>query len=194
MLNQYFYSAMYNLCGKQREATALIKSLVKLQPWFLSLRWKTCLRQNCSLGFSACCEGPAFGQNTWYIIVVIEIFGSLFWSKTLMELLTFVVNFDEVQRAQLAKSLSPPPRWGPWDIFRPFKVCSVAKESEWDAESNGKLPHLFIRSKTATLLSEFAVEDLPWDRTATLVPAFAVKDVPLDRTLWWYTYGFSIRS
>ena len=42
----------------------LIKSLVKLQPWFLSLRWKTYLRQNCSLGFSACSEGPAFGQNT----------------------------------------------------------------------------------------------------------------------------------
>ena len=48
-------------CGKQREATAPIKSLVKLLPWFLSLRWKTCLRQNCSLGFSACSEGPAFG-------------------------------------------------------------------------------------------------------------------------------------
>ena len=33
------------------------------QPWILSLRWKTCLRQNFSLGFSACSEGPAFGQN-----------------------------------------------------------------------------------------------------------------------------------
>ena len=32
---------------------------------------------------------------------------------------------------------------------------------EWDVESNGKLPHLFIASKTATLLPEFAVEDLP---------------------------------
>ena len=31
-------------CGKQREATAPIQSLVKLQPWFLSLRCKTCLR------------------------------------------------------------------------------------------------------------------------------------------------------
>ena len=50
-------------CRKQREATAPIKSLVKLQPWFLGLRWKTCLRQNCSLGFSACSEGPSFGQN-----------------------------------------------------------------------------------------------------------------------------------
>ena len=54
---------------------------------------------------------------------------------------------------------------------------------EWGAESNGKLPHLFIPSKTATLVSEFAVEDLPLDRITTLVPAFAVKDLPLGRTL-----------
>ena len=54
---------------------------------------------------------------------------------------------------------------------------------EWGAESNGKLPHLFIPSKTATLVPEFAVEDLPLDRTATLVPAFAVKDLPLGRAL-----------
>ena len=32
--------------------------------WFLSLQWKTCLRQNCSLGSCACSEGPALGQNT----------------------------------------------------------------------------------------------------------------------------------
>ena len=49
---------------------------------------------------------------------------------------------------------------------------------EWGAESNGKLPHLFIPSKTATLVPEFAVEDLPLGRTAALVPEFAVKDLP----------------
>ena len=54
---------------------------------------------------------------------------------------------------------------------------------EWGAESNGKLPHLFIPSKTATLVSEFAVEDLPLGRTSALLPAFAVKDLPLGRTL-----------
>ena len=32
---------------------------------------------------------------------------------------------------------------------------------QWNAESNGKLPHLFIPNKTATLVPEFAVEDLP---------------------------------
>ena len=43
-------------------------------------------------------------------------------------------------------------------------------KGEYGAESNGKLPHLFIPSKTATYVLEFAMEDLPLDRTATLVP------------------------
>ena len=46
---------------------------------------------------------------------------------------------------------------------------------EWGAE-NEKLPHLFIPGKTAGLVPEFEVEDLPLDRNATLVLAFAVKD------------------
>ena len=49
---------------------------------------------------------------------------------------------------------------------------------EWGAESNGKLPHLFILSKTATLVLQFAVEDLPLGRAAALVPEFAVKGLP----------------
>ena len=50
-------------------------------------------------------------------------------------------------------------------------------------ESNGKLPHIFNPSKTATLVPEFAMEDLPLGRTAVLVPEFAVKDLPFGRTL-----------
>ena len=52
---------------------------------------------------------------------------------------------------------------------------------EWDAESNWKLPHLFIPSKTTPLVPEFSAEDLPLDRTATLVPAFAVNDLHLGK-------------
>ena len=68
---------------------------------------------------------------------------------------------------------------------------------EWGADSNGKLPHLFIPSKTLTLVPEFAVEDLPLGRislvpevavedlhlgkTASFVPEFAVKDLPLGQ-------------
>ena len=59
-------------CGKKREATTTIQSLVKLQPWFLRLRWKTSLRQNCSLGSCTCSEGPALGQNTDMIIITIK--------------------------------------------------------------------------------------------------------------------------
>ena len=46
------------------------------------------------------------------------------------------------------------------------------------AESNGKPPHLFIPSKTATLVPEFVVEVLPLGRTAALMPEFAVKTCP----------------
>ena len=54
---------------------------------------------------------------------------------------------------------------------------------EWGAESNENLPHLFIPSKSAILVPEFAVEDLPLSRTAALVPEFAVKDLRLGRIL-----------
>ena len=56
-------------------------------------------------------------------------------------------------------------------------------KKEWGAESNGKLPHLSIPSKSAAWVPEFAVEDLPLGRTAALVPEFAVKDLPLGRIL-----------
>ena len=54
---------------------------------------------------------------------------------------------------------------------------------EWGAESNGKLPRLIIPSKTATLVPEFAVEDLPLSITTAMVPEFSVKDLTLGRTL-----------
>ena len=54
---------------------------------------------------------------------------------------------------------------------------------EWGEESNGKLPHLFIPSKTVTQVPEFAMEDLTLGRIAALVPEFAVKYLPLGRTL-----------
>ena len=65
------------------------------------------------------------------------------------------------------------------DVLRSVQML----ESEWGAESNGKLRHLFITSKTETLIPEFVVEDLPLGRTAALVLEFAVKDLPLGRTL-----------
>ena len=40
---------------------------------------------------------------------------------------------------------------------------------EWGAESNEKLPHLSIPSKTAALVPEFAVKDLPLGRTLLMM-------------------------
>ena len=60
-------------CEKQREATAPVQSLVKLQPCLPSLRWKTCLRQNCSLDSCACSEEPALGKNTLMIMMIYNI-------------------------------------------------------------------------------------------------------------------------
>ena len=59
---------------------------------------------------------------------------------------------------------------------------------EWGAECNGKLPHLYIPSKTAAWIPEFVVEDLPLSKTAALVSEFAMKDLLLaeysDDDLW----------
>ena len=47
---------------------------------------------------------------------------------------------------------------------------------EWGAESNGKPLHLIIPSRTATLITELAVDDLPLDRTSALVAEFACAE------------------
>ena len=57
------------------------------------------------------------------------------------------------------------------DLLRSVEML----KRERSAESNGKLPHLFIPSKTAALVPEFAGEDLPLGRTAALVPVLAVN-------------------
>ena len=113
---------------------------------------------------------------------VIGIYGYLIWLKILMEL---IFNpFGEFQlspEGPVSQINSPHLHDATPGIFSDFKVRADAKE-EWGAESNGKLLHLFIPSKTATLVPEFAVEDLPLGTTATLVPELPVKDLPLGRT------------
>ena len=122
---------------------------------------------------------------------VIGISGSLIWSKTLMEL---IVNpcgqFRWSLEAPVSQIHCPHLLVGASGIFSEFfKVCSEAKEKEWGAESNRKLLHLFIPSKTATLVPEFAVENLPLGITAVTVPEFAVKDLSLGTTpCWWWLY------
>ena len=72
------------------------------------------------------------------------------------------MNFGEVRRAQLAKStfvnstLVPPGNFS--DILRSVQMLKRKR----GPKSNVKLPHLFIPSKTVTLVSKFAVEDVLW--------------------------------
>ena len=54
-------------------------------------------------------------------------------------------------------------------IFSEFVRTVQMRKREWGAESNGKLPHLMTPGKTAALIPEFAVEDLP---SAELQPWF----------------------
>ena len=54
---------------------------------------------------------------------------------------------------------------------------------EWGAESNEKLPHLFIPGKTTALVPELVAKDLPSAELQSWIPVLAVKDLPLDRTL-----------
>ena len=50
-------------------------------------------------------------------------------------------------------------------------------------ENNGKLPHLFIPSKTPTLVPEFAVEDLPWTELQGWFLRLQSKTCPCQNTL-----------
>ena len=86
------------------------------------------------------------------------------------------MNFGEVRRTH-----SPQLHDGAPGKFSDLLSSVQMLKREWGAESNGKLPHLFIPSKTLTLVSEFAVEDLPLVRTAALMPELAVKGLTLDR-------------
>ena len=88
--------------------------------------------------------------------------------KTLMEL---IFNpCDEFQwgpKGPLSEIHSPRRHVAAPGIF-PNLLSSFQKlKREWDAESNGKLQHLYIPNKIATLVPELAEEDLALDKTAT---------------------------
>ena len=81
-------------------------------------------------------------------------------------------DFGEARRAYLHAGVP--------EIFSDLLSSVQMLKRMWCAESNGKLPNLFIPRKIAALFPEFAVEDLPLGRNAALGPEFAVKDLPSD--------------
>ena len=101
---------------------------------------------------------------------VIGISGSVIWSKTLMELIFNPSGeFRWSPEGPGSQIHSPHLHVGAPGIFSDLLRSVQMLKREWDAESNGKLPHLFIPSKTAALAPEFVVKDLP---SAELQPWF----------------------
>ena len=90
-----------------------------------------------------------------------------------------MVNFGEIRRAQLAKSTLLTSTLVFPGIFSDLLRSVQMLKRECGAESNGKLPHHSIPSKTASWVPEFVVEDLPLSTTAALVSECAVKDLLL---------------
>ena len=121
------------------------------------------------------------------------ISGSLIWLNILMELTFNPCNeFRWSPEGPVSQIHSPHLHAGSPGIFSDLLMSVQMRKRKWGAESNGKLPHLFIHSKTATFVHEFAVEDLTLSRTAALVPGFGVKNLSLGRTLRFYLSLLSI--
>ena len=91
-----------------------------------------------------------------------------------------MVNFGEIRRAQLGKSTSHLHVGAP-GIFSDLLRSVQMLKREWGAEGDGKLPHLFVPSKIADLVPEFAVEDSAFGRTAALVPALCSEGSALGQ-------------
>ena len=91
-----------------------------------------------------------------------------------------MANFGKVRRAHLQAGA---PR-----IFSDLLRSVQILKREWGAGSYRKLPHLFIPSKTVTLVLEFAVEGLPLGTTAALVSEFAVERPALGQNTMTMMY------
>ena len=107
-------------------------------------------------------EHSVFGTIYGWGRRVIGIFGSLTWSKTLIELIFNPCGEFPLSTESLVSQINSPhlhvtaPRVL-LDLLSSVKMLN----REWGAESNRKLPLLFIPGKTTALVPEFTVEDLP---------------------------------
>ena len=101
---------------------------------------------------------------------MIGISGSLIWSETLMELIFNPCGeFRCSLEGPVSQIHSPRLHICASGIFSDLLRSVEMLKREWGVENNGKLPHLFISGKTAALVPEFIVEDLP---SAELQPWF----------------------
>ena len=108
-----------------------------MQPWFLSLRWKTCLLQNCSLGSCACWKDLPLGILLWWwwklLFLTFTVYLLYIFLNTFQDSIAFsIVLYPPVlilQNIQIRK-------W--WDIRHCALSVSWARTSallpwHWDA-------------------------------------------------------------
>ena len=109
----------------------------------------------------------AYIKNIKYLSYMAErreigISGSLIWSKPLMELIFNPCGaFWWSSEGPVSQIHSLHLHVGAPGILSVLLRSVQMLKRKWGVESNGKLPHIFTPGKTAALVSEFAVEDLP---------------------------------
>ena len=99
--------------------------------------------------------------------------------------LTPVVNFGGPE-GPVSQIRSPHLLDGAPGIFSDLLRSVQMLRSEWGAESNGKLPHLLIPSKTAPWFLSLRWKTCLRKNCSLGTYARTVNDLPLGRTLWWW--------
>ena len=123
---------------------------------------------------------------------VIGISGSLIWSKTLMQL-TFnpCGEFRWSPEGSVSQIQSPHLNVVTPGIFSHILTSVKLVKREWGAESNRKLPHLFIPSKIATWSLSFQWKICLWTELQPWFLHLQWKTCPWAEHWWWWWWHIS---
>ena len=117
---------------------------------------------------------------------VIGISGSLIWSKTLMELIFNPCGEFRWSEGPVSLIHSPHLLVSAPGIFSDLLRFVQMLNREWDAESNRKLPHLFIPSKTATWVLSLQWKTCLWAKLQSLCLSLQWRTCPWAEHCWWW--------
>ena len=116
---------------------------------------------------------------------VIGISGSLIWSKTLMELIFNPCGeFRWTPEGQVSQIYSPHLLVGAPGIFSDLLRFVQMLKREWGAESNGKLPHLFIPSRFLSLQRKTCL----WAELQPQCLSLQWRTCPWAEHWWWWRW------
>ena len=167
------------------ESNEKLPHLVKLQPRFLSLEWKTCLWAELQPWFLSMQWRTCPWAEHWWCLLwgrrVIGISGSLIWSKTLMELI-----FNPCGEF----------RWGPDGPIRQIHsphlyvgvpgIFSDAKQSVGMRKATGSYRAYSSPGKLLPWFLSLRWKTCHWQNWSVGSCACSEGPATLDRTLWWW--------